>query len=351
MKSKSFIISVVSLALVALIGIGGINILIDPLFLYHKPLFGLEPVITNERYQNAGIAKNFDFDNVIIGNSMSQNFKPSFFEDCFNGTTVKLTAAGSHAIDWTYLLEILENSDKQPQNIIINIDPYIFDTSATETKHYLPDYLYDNNIVNDVNYLFNFSILKDYTFKTIKANLNKSVPEIDRLFVWDDDKTKAERFALSDYDRTDKVSDSPDIEEALNLAIENVSLLIPYFESMKETDFTLFFSPFSIIYWDEQNQLNKIELWKTIYSEVCKILVNYDNIHLYLWTDDAMMDIITTLDNYRDSSHYVSEISQEIVFRITNQYGKLTHDNYLDEINKFFEFVGNYDYEQIFVGA
>ena len=351
MKSKSFIISVVSLALAALIGIGGINILIDPLFLYHKPLFGLEPVITNERYQNAGVAKNFDFDNVIIGNSMSQNFKPSFFEDCFYGTTVKLTAAGSHAIDWTYILEILENRDKQPQNIIINFDPFIFDSSSTETKHYLPDYLYDNNVLNDVNYLYNFSILKDYTFKTIKANLNKSVPEIDRLFVWDDDKTKADRFVLSDFDRADKVSDSPDIEDALNLAIENVNLLIPYFESMKETDFTLFFSPFSIVYWDEQNQLNKIELWKTVYSEVCKILVNYDNIHLYLWTDDTMMDIITNLDNYRDSSHYVSEISQEIVSRIANQNGKLTPDNYLDEINKFFEFISNYDYEQIFVDA
>ena len=351
MKSKSFIISVISLALVALIGIGGINILIDPLFLYHKPLFGLEPVITNERYQNAGIAKNFDFDNVIIGNSMCENFRTSYFEKCFKGTTIKLVASGSYTIDWTRILEILEDKNKKPQNILMNLDPFIFEASATETKHYLPDYLYDNNALNDVNYLFNFSILKDYTLNSIRTNINNEIPDIDTLFVWDDGKTNGKNFVLSDYDRPDKVSYAPDIEEALNLAIENVNLLIPYFESMKETDFTLFFSPFSIVYWDEQNQLNKIELWKTIYSEVCKILVNYDNIHLYLWTDDAMMDIITTLDNYRDSSHYVSEISQEIVSRIANQNGKLTPDNYLDEINKFFDFISNYDYEQIFIDA
>ncbi len=347
MKSKNFIISAISLVLAALIGIGGITMLIDPLFLYHKPLFGLEPVITNERYQNAGVAKNFDFDNAIIGNSMCENFKLSDFESCFNGTTMKLTASGSHAIDWTYLLEIFKNRDEQPQNIVMNFDTDILAASATKTKHYLPDYLYDNKILNDINYLFNFSILKDHTFKTIRYNLNNNIPDINTVFVWDQGIIGKEQV-LSLYDRPVETNVKPNIESALNLAIENINLLIPYFESMKETEFTLFFSPFSIVYWDEQTQLNKIELWKSVFSEIFNILIDYDNVHLFFWTDDEMMNIITDLNNYRDDTHYTSEISLEIVNRISNQEGKLTKQNYLYEIEKFFDFISTYDYEQIF---
>ena len=350
MKSKTFTISTIALALAALVGIGGINILIDPLFLYHKPWFGLEPVITNERYQNAGIAKNFEFDNVIIGNSMSQNFKPSFFEDCFNGTTVKLTAAGSYAIDWSYLLEILENRTKHPRNIIMNFDGGILDASATETQHYLPIFLYDNNPLNDVNYLLNFSILKEYTYKFLKTNYNNNIPDPDSLFVWDDGiTTKGKDFVLRDYKRPNRVYASPNIDSVLQLAKENINLLIPYFESMKETEFTLFFSPFSIVYWDKQACLNKLDLLKTTYTEIFEILIQYQNVHLLFWTDCEMMNIITNLNNYKDATHYVSEISLEIVDRISKKYGKLTPDNYLDEINKFFKFISNYDYEELFV--
>ena len=349
MKSKTFILSAVSLVLVALLAVSGITIAIDPLFIYHKPWFGLEPVITSERYQNAGVAKNFDFNNVIIGNSMCENFKPSDFKNCFEGTTVKLTASGSHALDWTYLLEILKNRDKQPKNIVMNFDSGILDASATETQHYLPVFLYDDNILNDVNYFLNFSILKDYTFKSVRANLKNDIPDIDTLFVWDHQVSKGKEFVLSKYNRPDIVNTSPDIDAALYLAKENINLLIPYFESMKETDFTLFFSPFSIFFWDEQNQLNKIELWETIYSEVCKILVEYDNVHLLCWTDDKMINIITNLDNYKDTTHYISNVSLEIVDRISRQEGKLTKQNYLYEIEKFFNFVSNYDYEQIFI--
>lgn len=348
MKPKTFILSVISLVLAALIGIGGITIIIDPLFIYHKPLFGLEPVITNERYQNAGIAKKFDFDNVIIGNSMSENFKPSDFKNCFEGTTIKLVASGSHAIDWTYILEILKNRATQPKNIVMNFDAGVLESSPYETKHYMPTYLYDDNPINDVNYLFNFSILKEHTFKTLRANKNKDIPDIDTLFVWDDGITRGKKIVLSDYDRSEIVSESPDIDAAIGLAKENINLLTPYFDSMPETDFILFFSPFSMVYWDNQIRLNKIEMWEIVCSEIFSILTNYENVHLLFWTDDEMLEIITNLDNYKDSTHYVSEISLKIVDRISNLTGKLTPENYSNEIVKFFDYIRQYDYESIF---
>ncbi len=234
-------------------------------------------------------------------------------------------------------------------NIVMNFDPFIFDSSSTETKHYLPTFLYDNNPLNDVNYLYNFSILKKYTLNSVHANLHNEIPEIDTLFVWEDDGVKrGKKFVLEHYNRPNKTDIIPNTDITMSLAKENINLLLPYFDSMKNTEFFLFFSPFSIAYWDEQYRLNKIDMWKSVYLEICKILVNYDNVHLLFWTDDNMMTIITNLENYKDTAHYVPEICPEIVDRINNLDGKLTPKNYIGEINKFFDYIIQYDYQQIF---
>ena len=44
---------------------------IDPFFHYHKPLEGLSYPLNNERYQNDGIVKHFDYDAVITGDRKS----------------------------------------------------------------------------------------------------------------------------------------------------------------------------------------------------------------------------------------------------------------------------------------
>lgn len=349
MKAKKYIISTIAIVISTLIAVGGINILLDPLFIYHKPWFGLQPVITNERYQNAGIAKNFDYDNVIIGNSLSQNFKPSDFNEGFSGTTVKLTSAGSHTIDWTYLLDIISARKDQPERVVFNIDPDIFQAPVTEMKHELPTYLYDSNYFNDVNYLFNFSILKDYTFETLKANLNNDIPDYNTAFMWNDDVGSGREFVLSHYERPEISEKNPDIESATEVAINNINNLIPYIEQMDDTDFYFYFSPFGMLYWDSQIRINKVDLWKNVYTEVCKLLLQYENVNVFLWTDNEMLNIMSDLDNYTDDTHYSPFVSNIIANRICSRQGELTVDNYIKEIDLLFSYIITFDYELLFI--
>ena len=187
-----------------------IQIIIDPLFQYHTPWFGMQPVIKNERYQNAGIAKNFEFDNAIIGNSLAQNFRASDISKAFGGKTVKLTAAGSHTLDWTYLLNILSKRKNAPNNIILNIDPYILTASYTSLKHPLPKYLYDTNYLNDINYLLNFEIFSDFTYISTVANIKNSVPEYDDFVLWNKDFEYGKDFVVKNYKKL-----NPDLEIAV----------------------------------------------------------------------------------------------------------------------------------------
>lgn len=64
--------------LLTLAALAGITIYVDPLFHYHAPLGSLQYPLYDERYMNDGIVRHFDYDAIITGSSMTENFKTSF---------------------------------------------------------------------------------------------------------------------------------------------------------------------------------------------------------------------------------------------------------------------------------
>ena len=70
-----------------------LNYIVDPYFHYHKPYTNYR--LADERYINDGIARNFDYDAIIIGNSLSENFKCSQYDALFDVKSVKLPYSGS----------------------------------------------------------------------------------------------------------------------------------------------------------------------------------------------------------------------------------------------------------------
>lgn len=348
MENKTFIKISISLLLILLVAVLTLQIVIDPLFQYHTPWFNMKPVISNERYQNAGIAKNFDFDNAIIGNSLSENFKVSDINDAFGGTTVKLTASGSHTLDWTYILNLLNKKDKTVKNIILNMDPFIFQASYTELKHYIPTYLYDNNYLNDVNYIFNFSIINDFTYDFILSNTKNKIPDYNKFMLWDDSFKFGKDFVLRNYTRPEIKNEKVDIDGFKSNVTENLNLLLPYIKDMKDTSFIFFFSPFSMIYWDSQIRQNLLDQKKQGYMTACEILSKYDNVVLYLWADDEMLSVMSNLENYLDESHYSPEICEMMSDRISKKQGIVNSDTYINEVEKLFKYIELFDYNSLF---
>ena len=51
---------------------------VDPFEVYHKATAFIPPISNGTQiYSNAGIAKNYAYDSVVIGSSMTENFRPS----------------------------------------------------------------------------------------------------------------------------------------------------------------------------------------------------------------------------------------------------------------------------------
>ena len=55
-----------------------VNVIIDPFFQYHKPIKNLNYEYDSIMYQGAGIIKNFDYETLIIGSSLTQNMRPTY---------------------------------------------------------------------------------------------------------------------------------------------------------------------------------------------------------------------------------------------------------------------------------
>lgn len=347
MNSKRFIRLSLCLTLILLILTASVQIAIDPLFQYHKPWFGMMPVVEDERYQNAGIAKNFDYDNVLIGNSLASNIRVSDISELFGGNSVKLTMLGSHTIDWTYLLELLK--DKHPDHVMMNLDPGILYADPYKMKHELPQYLYDDIYVNDVNYWFNFSIINENTIETVSLNAQNKVPDYNNVFIYNEDRKTNKESVINNYDRSEKKDLSNSYDELLSTAESNIQNLEPYFELMKDTDFVFFYSPFSILYWDDQNQTNRLTVNRTIHMKVLSRLLQCDNVKVYFWDDQEMLDMICDLNNYADEMHSNFDVCENIIDRMKNGYGLLTENNYQQKINHFFDYLDSYDYDKIFV--
>ena len=143
-----------------------LQIIVDPYFHYHKPITKYR--LNDERYINDGIARHFDYDAIIIGNSLCQNFSTFQYDELFGTNSVKLPYSGAGYKEiWESLGRALEYNDGVKE-VLVCMDLQDLDREA-EWERYEgnPTYLYDDNVFNDIKYIFN----KDAIYRGTLYNL------------------------------------------------------------------------------------------------------------------------------------------------------------------------------------
>ena len=90
MKNKTWLLTFSVVVLVCVIAISSVTVYVDPYMHYHKPLTNKYfYVLDNQRSQNNGIIKHFEYDAVITGTSMTETFKTSEMDKIFNCNAIK----------------------------------------------------------------------------------------------------------------------------------------------------------------------------------------------------------------------------------------------------------------------
>ena len=78
-KCKKFLLVFGVTVLLGLIGVAGLTIYVDPFFQYHKPLPWFPYLVDHQVNMNPGLARNMDYDSVLLGSSMTVSFNTDWF--------------------------------------------------------------------------------------------------------------------------------------------------------------------------------------------------------------------------------------------------------------------------------
>lgn len=349
MNTKKWSICLISLWLALMICAASATGIIDPFFHYRAPVEGLEYPIHNQRYQNDGIVKNFSYDGLITGTSMTENFKTSEFDSLFGTDSVKVCYSGGTYAEITSNLQAALNANPSIRYVLYGMDEWNLyggkELILADGEY--PTYLYDDNLANDVQYLLNKDILCSNTLEVLDyTRKNGQTTSFDDYSSWEFPTGKD--VVLSGYDRAAK-ADTPTAftEEDARAMRENLEAnILALAKAHPDTQFLFFFPPYSILNWDAHVQEGILDMHIDAMTLASELLTQADNIRLYSFYTDY--ELCTNLDNYRDIVHYHSGINSLLLQRMARDEYRLTRDNFRHHWEEVREFYASYDYEAIF---
>ncbi len=347
MTGKQYFFKTIAYTLGVLIVIAALTVVIDPFVHFHAPYFGLANAETEERGQQIGVAKNMSYDTAIVGSSMSENFEAGWFDDGVLGnSTVKLSMQGAHFDDYSRLLNVVL-SKPETKRVIISLDNYLLLHNPAEHPTTIPDYLENDDVTDDIYYLWNKSVAFVFLPQFIINNITEGF-SADSAYCW------AERYTFDRYVaratylpyRLMQQKEEEPFDTYFVYADEFLSGMTPYIEARPDVEFIFYSPPYSILYWDDCILRGRLTAEICVLNEVYKKLLTYDNVRAFYFQDE--WDIITDLDNYKDYSHFSQDISYYLYECMREGKDEITEDTEFDTLLKFSEDIADYDHEQSF---
>ena len=337
---KAFRIIIVVLC-TALSLIAALVILVDPFFQYHKPLSCFHYVIDNQISQNPGMIKNFDYDSVILGSSMTVNFDTLLFDETMGLNTIKLSVNAASPLDISTYLELIQEYNSDIETVFIGIDPLNYHAEPGIMAYGCPEYLCDDNLFNDVSYLFNRDVIREYI---IKPQLKKADTPLNQAYwSWMYMGYGKETIALS-YTAPEMTGVTLPADSFMDNTIFNMENYIqPHIENMEDTKFVIFFPPYSILYWYNCMAEGSIPAYMAEIGEIMGRLLAYPNVEIYFFQNNY--EYITNLEHYCDYTHYNHDMNDYMTYCFADGTYRVTEADYREVLQKMQDWLLAFDYE------
>lgn len=357
---KKFSITLLTLLIPMILIIVGM-IVIDPYFAYHKPINGIPYTLEEDAYINAGVLKNFDYDSVIIGSSLAALMEPSIVDEKLGANTVKATISGASTRNGAFLMEYALNN-KDICNIIYSLD---YNALLGDTKHLdraLPQYLYDKNPLNDLEYILNKDIWIDGVFTLYDKNRNTPlITDFDEAYGFD---------KYVQFSRTSVVSNMPEsffsdnidtsfteyscaedyIDAISNIepqpaVIDNINdNIVPLLEGNPNVQFYIYMAPMPVLAWystiADEGETGINQVCANLYY-VFNELSKYDNCHLgFFYSEDITHDIY----RFCDLIHWDRNVGRYILNSLIDGKNNVKPGLAAEKVYEFYEHIRNTDF-------
>lgn len=323
---------------------------VDPYFHYHEPIAGLSYLDDTGDYINDGISKNFTYNAMITGTSMTMGFDTDEANRIFQKDFVRVYFLGEGFKRINDNLASAIKHNPELDFVIRGVDTLWFVTGEDEFgRDEYPEYLYDDQLWNDVHYLLNKDVLLHDAIPVIGRTIKETIHPATKsggTYV------TGRNHVVERYNRPTKevkVVKEEETAEFFNILEGNLEKnVISTISGNPDITFYIFFPPYSICWWDSLNQNGTDVLKRRIQMEQFAIekLLEYENVHLFSFFNN--FDLICDLNNYGDEIHYSPKINSKILVWMKEGEYELTKENYLDYIDEITAFYCNYDYDAIF---
>lgn len=339
---------------IGILGLVGIFIIVvDPFYHYHGAIAGTKEYMYSQMYQTPGAAKNLTYDSAIVGSSMTENFRSSWFDE-MGLNLIKLSYSGGYTGDIAAIYDKVFNSGNDVKLIITDLNEFQLSSDSHSRYNDPPKYLYTGAAVDDVQYLWNWDVFGAASFRVEEA-LSGKYPDNDTAYTWTEPELFGTQKMQLNYEssinelalrQANGEIDSHELEEdyanGMANCAANIANLVPYIEEHPDTLFYYYFPPYSTVYW-ERISLEDRKYVLDEYKEAAKLLMPYENVKVFFFMDKY--DWISDLEQYRDECHH-SQLYNRYIFEAMNRdEDELLPDNIEEHFANMRLFIDGLDFD------
>lgn len=317
MNSRTFTFLTLA-ALAVLLGTCGLLVfVVDPYFHYRAPRIDrFAYVLDSQRCQNDGIVRRFAYRALVTGSSMTENFKASDVERLWGLPTVKVPFSGASFRELRRIVQTAGAANRNLELVIVGIDVNKLLMDKDWMRNDLgtfPDYLYDDNLFNDVKYLLNAdAIMASVRGLFGPAGMRTTFDDYSR---WHTAKTLY--GAAAGIRRPDEpvppVAQQPFTADDDRRARENaVANFAPMAKCTRRL--LLFFTPYSELRMDCWRREGRYERFMAAKRAFADEIRKIPNARIFDFSDDR--EIVDNPENYRDLDHYGPWVNTRILERM-----------------------------------
>jgi hypothetical protein len=203
MNSKKWLKIFVVLSFVGIGFIGLVNYVVDPFQHYRKAII-YKPYSFQQRYIAWGLLKNYSYNSILVGTSMTENFRKDYVDKDLNLNILRVPFSGSSAYEENLVIQkSLEKKDLT--TIVYGLDLFSFKGNEKRLRHgegSLPKYLINDTIFDDYKYLLNLDIFFKNNIKIFLSHffgIKKDMIDFNKFWNWDYKSEFSEQLCIISY--------------------------------------------------------------------------------------------------------------------------------------------------------
>jgi|GEM_PF-6184114 len=314
-RTVKFICLLLSFFIAAMGVLCAVAYALDPQNVYRSNTKGVR--YFSPTYSTAPAIRTADYDLVLIGSSMVQNFDTSQIASQLGCKPLKLALGALKPYELLWLYNCVQEQGKA-KKYIINVDLHRFAASESVEPDCgrFPEYMYNPGVLSQFKYLlgyetwFRFIPLQLILTATKVFNIPltesfrktfESAVDINKSGEWNEINPPGEDVLIDTFNSKTVVFNDGDTDVFSKKALDNMDYFLGQLEAGLDTDeeITIYLPPYSSLYWADKSS-DQLEVIFALREKIAAFASDRDNVHL---CDLQAESFVENLDLYMDASH------------------------------------------------